>query len=381
MNRNPLITVIIPVYNVLPYLTEALDSVIRQEYANLEIIIVDDGSTDGSGSKCDEYLSDPRVRVIHQENRGLSGARNVGLDLMTGECVAFLDPDDAFSLGMIRMLVEAMESSRADIVVCGYKNYRGNAPMTEKRRFGLKVHPAGLFSAGEALNAMIINKIEHCVWNKLYRCSLWDGIRFPEGRVYEDICTTYRLFDKAGLIEIIPNALYLKRQRVGSITMTHTLKTKIDRLTAIKELKNYIRDHTPEIFGEEALRQFDESGLRGEMLDCAELMALFRKGRKREVGSSSFISSESRMEIDNLLEKDGISEVSPGRVEPEEVFLQNWRKKLLARLKSTAWSWNPKDIFVRWAFRYCPRRLPLFRDIYLFLKYDIPEVILNGGRF
>ena len=82
---SPLVSVIVPVYNVLPFLREALDSVIHQTYQNLEIIIVDDGSNDGSGEVCDEYLSDPRVIVIHQENRGLSGARNTGLERMTGE--------------------------------------------------------------------------------------------------------------------------------------------------------------------------------------------------------------------------------------------------------------------------------------------------------
>ena len=94
---NELVSVIIPVFNVRPYLEEALDSVIHQSYENLEIIIINDGSNDGSGEICDEYaVKDKRIRVIHQENRGLSAARNAGLDCMTGDYVAFLDPDDAY---------------------------------------------------------------------------------------------------------------------------------------------------------------------------------------------------------------------------------------------------------------------------------------------
>ena len=94
MGNNELVSVIIPVYNVQPYLREALDSVIHQTYSNLEIIIIDDGSTDGSGRICDEYAEqDQRIKVIHQENKGLSSTRNAGLDRMTGEIVAFLDSD------------------------------------------------------------------------------------------------------------------------------------------------------------------------------------------------------------------------------------------------------------------------------------------------
>ncbi len=94
---DPLVSVIVPVYNVLPYLQEALDSLIGQTYRELEIILIDDGSTDGSGDVCDEYAErDQRINVIHQENKGLSAARNVGLDEANGDYIAFLDPDDAF---------------------------------------------------------------------------------------------------------------------------------------------------------------------------------------------------------------------------------------------------------------------------------------------
>ena len=98
---NSLVSVIIPVYNVKPYLKEALDSVVQQTYRKLEIIIVDDGSTDGSDKICDMYRQDTRVTVVHQENRGLSNARNTGMSMMKGDVVAFLDSDDAYYPDMI----------------------------------------------------------------------------------------------------------------------------------------------------------------------------------------------------------------------------------------------------------------------------------------
>ena len=116
----PLVSVIIPVYNVVHYLREAIDSVINQTYKNLEIIIIDDGSTDGSSGVCDQYLSDPRITVIHQENRGLSGARNTGLSAITGEYVAFLDSDDAFYPGMIQTMIMEIKKNNADLAVCGF---------------------------------------------------------------------------------------------------------------------------------------------------------------------------------------------------------------------------------------------------------------------
>lgn len=115
----PLVSVIVPVFNVKPYLNEALDSVINQTYKNLEIILVDDGSTDGSGEICDEYSAhDKRFVVIHQENKGLSCARNTGLDLMKGELVAFIDSDDAYCPEFIRTMVDAMNHEKADVVMC-----------------------------------------------------------------------------------------------------------------------------------------------------------------------------------------------------------------------------------------------------------------------
>ena len=130
----PLVSVIIPVYNVAPYLEEALESVINQSYNNLEILVIDDGSTDGSEIICEEYAArDKRIRVIHQVNGGLSDARNTGLDLAAGEYIAFLDPDDAYRPDMIAVMLGALLRNQADISICSYSTYRNVLPNTRVR--------------------------------------------------------------------------------------------------------------------------------------------------------------------------------------------------------------------------------------------------------
>ena len=121
----PLVSIIVPVYQVKNYVGECVESLLRQTYTNLEILLVDDGSTDGSGAICDEYArGDNRIRVIHQENQGLSSARNTGLDQAKGEYVAFVDSDDAVRLDYIETLYDLADRYQADIAVCAYERGR-----------------------------------------------------------------------------------------------------------------------------------------------------------------------------------------------------------------------------------------------------------------
>ena len=121
MEKQPLISVIVPVYNVENYLPRCLDSIINQTYTNLEILLVDDGATDNSGKLCDEYAQkDNRIRVFHKENGGVSSARNMGLDNATGEYIAFVDSDDYIDKCMYEIMLNSSVQNNADIVVCGY---------------------------------------------------------------------------------------------------------------------------------------------------------------------------------------------------------------------------------------------------------------------
>lgn len=236
----PLVSVIIPVYNVLPFLPEALDSVISQTYRRLEILVIDDGSTDGSGQLCDEYgKRDPRIRVIHQENRGLSGARNTGLDRMTGEIVAFLDSDDFFHPEMVRKMVAAMTESGAEMAVCQYER-------TDGRRRGQ--YPARVLSSRQVMELLLSGKMGFSVWNKLFRRELWDGVRFPEGRVFEDTAVMHLLVCKSLRIQFLSDALMTYRVRPGSIMRSCGVQNAEDWIWSFGQLSSFVSAHTPERF-------------------------------------------------------------------------------------------------------------------------------------
>lgn len=261
----PCVSVIIPVYNVAPYLREALDSVVGQSYRNLEIIIVDDGSTDGSSEICDEYLSDPRVRVIHQENRGLSNARNVGLDLSSGVYIAFLDSDDAFHPDFIQRMVD--EIGDADAAVCRYEVHQGTLASRGQIFPRMK---EGVYNREEALRALADGKINVSVWNKLYRRALWREIRFPDGHNYEDIHTTYRIFECCERVKVLDQVLYLHRKRPGSITQVWTRKNIEDRNLAYDNLFEFVRAHIPAVFDEAHLSRICQARLRGLLVSYAK---------------------------------------------------------------------------------------------------------------
>ncbi len=215
MDSGGLVSVIIPVYNVRPYIEEALDSVLNQSYANLEILLVDDGSTDGSGEVCDAYAKrDGRVRVIHQENRGLSAARNAGLERMTGAAIAFLDPDDAYDEHAIEAMASAMVREDADMVLCRYTKHATTGRLADGR--SVRPNPPiapGVYDRVSALRALADGTINATVWNKLCKRGVWRDIRFPEGHVYEDISTCMSVFDRCGRVCVIGQTLYYYRMR------------------------------------------------------------------------------------------------------------------------------------------------------------------------
>ena len=214
-----------PVYNVEPYLRECLDSVLAQTRPSLEILIVDDGSTDGSGEICDEYARrDGRVCVFHTENNGLSCARNFALDRARGAYLAFLDSDDRMEPGALETLAAAAARYGADVAAGGVRAFWIN----RSAEIGTGGPPA-VFE-GEALAEQVVtmSRLLYAAWNKLYRAELFEGIRFPAGRIYEDVATVYRVLLRAERAVLVPEPLFDYRKRRGSLSHAHSAKNLAD---------------------------------------------------------------------------------------------------------------------------------------------------------
>ena len=227
-----MISVIVPVYNIEKYLRRCLDSVINQTYRELEILIVDDGSTDSSGAICEEYgEKDNRIKVFHMENRGLSAARNRGLDEAKGEWIGFVDSDDWIEPYMYETLLNCVHSTKSDISCCGYcRQYANNETVIQVVPKVTTIEDEELISA-----AMEGNPFTLYAWNKLYKKELFDDCRFPEGMLFEDIATTWRLLIRCHRVTCVPNVFYHYTIRKDSIGNTKTMKNLADRWIAFKD--------------------------------------------------------------------------------------------------------------------------------------------------
>ena len=204
----PLISVIVPVYNVKDYLTECVDSLLAQTFDNYEVLLIDDGSTDGSSTLCESLKTGhPHVHVLHKHNGGLSSARNFGLKHAKADLVAFVDSDDTVKPDYLKSLHDALEKDSADLAVCGYDS---DLPRAETL-------------SGKDATIQLLTKQENLdvlAWNKLYKKSLFfdNDIFYPEGEVHEDNLTTYKLYSKAKKVTFVSESLYHYRQRENSIT-------------------------------------------------------------------------------------------------------------------------------------------------------------------
>lgn len=185
-----LLSIIVPVYNVKSYLKKCVESIINQTYTNLQIILVDDGSTDGSQDICDEFAQrDSRIVVIHKENGGLSTARNVGMDRAKGAYIAFVDSDDWLEPNMYEALISQLEKHEADIVACSFYECKGD----EKKAVGDSKNIRVIDTEEIFINK---NQLRFLVWNKVFRRSFVEEMRFVPGQVYEDFHFCRQVFLK-----------------------------------------------------------------------------------------------------------------------------------------------------------------------------------------
>lgn len=236
MDDKPLISVVVPIYNVEMYLERCIDSIRQQTYSKLEIILVDDGSLDNCGAICDRYKEkDNRIKVVHKKNGGLSDARNVGITVAQGEYLTCIDSDDFVSPYFVENLWDAAKEYNCDIATSWFVKYceGDNVPLTNKLKLE-KVQVLDRESFYEKL--LYQDGVEVSAWGKLYRRNLFRGVEYPVGKLYEDIATTYLLVEKVNKIAVIPNIDYFYFQRTTSIAQE---KFTVKKLDAIEHMSNF----------------------------------------------------------------------------------------------------------------------------------------------
>lgn len=240
---NKKISVIVPAYNVEKYIKECVGSIIDQSYKNIEIIIVDDGSTDKTGIICDKIAkTDDRIKVIHQNNQGLSVARNNGIKAASGDFISLVDGDDIVEDDFLQSMMSNI-CDDIDVAISGYKT------VNEAGDILSIVKNANETISGEDATIRLLTRQEDLfviAWNKLYRKRLFieSSIWYPAGRIHEDNLTTYKLLSKAKNVAIIDSTDYLYMKRVGSITSKSKKNLQIkEKINAAKDAVDYLSDN------------------------------------------------------------------------------------------------------------------------------------------
>lgn len=238
-----LVSVVVAAYNVGKYLEKCVDSIVSQDYDKLEIILVDDGSKDNTGDLCDKYAEhNKRIKVIHQKNGGLSNARNSGIKAAHGKYITFIDGDDYVDKTYISSLLIALIDNKADISVAGHTIVRPNKSCDKISSSKLLLKPR------EALFEILYDRnIDISSWGKLYKTSLFSNISFPDGQLFEDSATTYKLFMAAKSIAVIPESHYFYIIREGSITNAGFSEKKLDLLKSTRDMAEDILISYPDL--------------------------------------------------------------------------------------------------------------------------------------
>ncbi|SMC40462.1 Glycosyltransferase involved in cell wall bisynthesis [Oscillospiraceae bacterium] len=234
-----MISIVVPVYNIEDYLRKCLDSIINQTYKDLDIILIDDGSTDSSGKICDEYgAKDNRVRVFHIENNGVSAARNFGAKQAVefgSQYVGFIDSDDWIDLDMCEFLLNLINKNDADVASCSIYREFPNNPVIRNLK-------DAIYTGEEAPCAVVDGGITDSCCDKLWNTRIWKEYDFPTGRVYEDYATVYKALEKADKIVVSSEPKYHYLCRPNSILQSHDIEKMVNLWVASKERYLYLKD-------------------------------------------------------------------------------------------------------------------------------------------
>ena len=244
--NEPFISVIVPVYNVEKYLPQCLDSIINQTYTNLEIILVDDGSTDSSGVICEDYAkSDSRIKLYHKENGGLSDARNYGIERASGQYFTFIDSDDYITKDYVFYLLGLIQKNEAQIAIGSHTVCYESRKNSYK---GLGEEKQITISPKETLEHILLDDgIDLSAWAKLYSAELFKEIRYPKGLAFEDTATTYKLIFLSNKIAYGGKSIYNYRIRSNSITTSGSFKKKMQLISNTQKMCNDITSKYPEL--------------------------------------------------------------------------------------------------------------------------------------
>jgi len=235
------ISVVVPVYNQERFLEKCIDSLLGQTYTELEIILVDDGSTDKSGAICDVYAKkDARIKVIHKVNGGLSDARNAGIDIASGDYIAFVDSDDYVAPQMYERMYGALVENQADMVVCNCSFVDGDNRLIENRECQFK---DCICTNAEMLNGRVATGENYFLtvvaWNKLMPREVFSDLRYPKGKYHEDEFVFHKMYGGVKKIACISDKLYCYRQVSGTITDSKNVLYRLDRTEAMYERIKY----------------------------------------------------------------------------------------------------------------------------------------------
>lgn len=243
--KEPLISVIVPVYKVEKYLERCVKSIVDQTYKNFEIILVDDGSPDRCPAMCDAWaVKDSRIQVVHKENGGLSDARNAGMEISSGELIGFVDSDDWIAPDMYQRLYAAMKGDNSDIAACGVEIvWEDGTPSRRLTKTG-----SSTLSREEGMRAIIEESwLKHPVWYKLYRADIIRDIKFPVGKYHEDVFWSYQAVGNAKRISVIDDIGYYYWQRSGSIMGESYSVKRLDEIEALEDRQAYLENNFPEL--------------------------------------------------------------------------------------------------------------------------------------
>lgn len=255
INMEALISVIIPVYNTEKYLKKCVESVLSQTYTNLEVYLVDDGSTDSSGTICDKYgEQDSRVKVIHKKNGGQGTARNMALDACSGKYISFVDSDDSIEPDMLQEMLSKLQEEAAYLAICGFIIDNGIRLTEHPKECNEKI-----YSNEELMKDYVCTDLIFTgPCNKLYRRELFNGIRFPEFRAHEDAFIMHRILGQCKKAVFVGKHLYIQFLREGSTEKSKFSEKKLTLLDCADELLTYYQKYYPQLYQYVAYKKVNE---------------------------------------------------------------------------------------------------------------------------